>query len=467
MLVKRFVLSFVLLLLLMIALPACASSAPADTGDEAPTVAPPTDEPSPTAAPTATASPTPNPSPTAAPPTPTATTAGPSVLDYTAAVGGNRAGQWDSANAQTYQELHPDLEIDRTQINLYGSPIPSAFYILLDSNRQPDVFSSFIGGRLYSYVEEGAIADISDLWQEMGWDETFPEPIKEMATVDGRQYFVPMAVQWNPIWYRTDIFAEHDLAPPETWEEFLQICDTLHAEGYIPITLATNGWTPPMARWFTILNMRLNGPEFHERLMRGEERYDDERVRQVFEHWATMIDHNCFSDESTNYPTAADQIFEGEAAMYNLGEWLSESYNDGMPENFDFFSLPVLNPDVPRGEIALVYGAYMSAETEHPEEARDFLAYLGSAESQTSNVETLGRVATNLEVDPSLYNDVYRRGLQFVQEADHITQLFEFSAAPQVGGTGLVAFSNFWRNPDRIDAALERLESSRAQHHGE
>lgn len=148
------------------------------------------------------------------------------------------------------------------------------------------------------------------------------------------------AVQWNPIWYHTDIFAEHGLEPPETWEELLQICDTLHAEGYIPITLATSGWAPPMARWFTILNMRLNGPAFHERLMRGEERYDDERVRQALEHWATMIDHNCFSDESTNYPTAADQIHEGEAAMYNLGEWLSESYNDGMPENFDFLAFP-------------------------------------------------------------------------------------------------------------------------------
>lgn len=454
------------LLLTVVILAACGASDPAN-GGEASATPPPTDEPAPTAEPSPIPSPTAEPSPTAAPPTPTPTPAGEGALDYTAAVGGNPARDWDTANLEQYQMLHPDLEIDHTTVNLYSSPIPTAFYIFLDSNRQPDVFSSFIGGNLYNYVEQGAIADISDLWQEMGWDETFPEPVKEMATVDGRQYFVPMAVQWNPIWYRTDIFAEHDLAPPQTWDEFLQACDTLHAAGVIPIALSTTGWTPPMARWFTILNMRLNGPEFHQRLLRGQERYDDDRVRRVFEHWATMIEHNCFDDARTSYGDASDQILEGEAAMYNLGEWLSESYADGLPESFDFFSFPVLDPDLPRGEIALVYGAYMLADAEHPQEARRFLAYLGSAESQTTNVETLGRVATNLEVDQSLYNDVYRRGLQFVQEADHITQLFEFSAASAVGGEALSAFQEFWRNPDQIDETLTRLETARERQYGE
>jgi len=465
--VKSFLVYAILLLITVVALVACGASDPANTGEASATAPPPTDEPVPTAEPSPTAMPTVTPSPTTAPPTATPAPAREGVLDYTAAFGGRPASDWDEANVDQYQMQNPDLEIDRTGVNLYSSPIPTAFYIFLDSDQQPDVFSSFIGGNLYNYVEQGAIADISDLWQEMGWDETFPEPIKEMATVDGSQYFVPMAVQWNPIWYRTDIFAEHDLAPPETWDGLLQICDTLHAAGVIPIALSTTGWTPPVARWFTILNMRLNGPEFHQSLLRGQEQYDDERVRQVFEHWATMIEHNCFSDDATSYSMASDQIFDGEAAMYNLGEWLSESYDDGLPDTFDFFTFPTLDPDVPRGEIALVYGAYMTAAAEHPQEARRFLAYLGSAESQTTNVETLGRLATNLEVDPSLYNDVYRRGLQFVQEADHIQQLFEFSAAPEVGGQALDAFRNFWQNPDQIDETLSRLETARTQYYGE
>jgi multiple sugar transport system substrate-binding protein len=105
-----------------------------------------------------------------------------------------------------------------------------------------------------------------------------------------------------------------------------------------------------VARWFTILNLRLNGADFHEALMRGEASYEDERIRAVFEQWAEMLAHNCFPDNQLiGYGVAANQIHDGDAAMYNLGEWLVESYDDGFPDTFDFFNFPVLNPDVPQG----------------------------------------------------------------------------------------------------------------------
>jgi ABC-type glycerol-3-phosphate transport system substrate-binding protein len=389
------------------------------------------------------------------------------VLDYTAAYGGVPAWEWDQANVARYQEMYPGVEISHRGANLYGNPVPTAFYIFLNSDRQPDVFSSFIVGSLRAQVQQGAIQPISDLWQEMGWDEQFPEPIREMATIDGEQYFVPMALQWNPIWYRTDIFEEVGLAPPQSWEQFLTACETLDAAGYIPVAAASTGWTPPLARWFTILNLRLNGAAFHEQLMAGKVRYDDPRVRAVFERWAELFAHGCFAQGQTNYREAAQQIFDGEAAMYNLGEWLSESYDEGLPATFDFFSFPTLDPDVPRAEIVHVYGAYISAAAEHPREARRFLAYLGSAPSQTSNVQTLGRVASNLAVDPSLYNEVYRRGLAFVEDAAQITTLFEFNTDAIVAGPALQAFADFWQDPSTIDETMARLERARQQAYGD
>jgi ABC-type glycerol-3-phosphate transport system substrate-binding protein len=363
--------------------------------------------------------------------------------------------------------MHPGLDVNRIGANLYGSPVPNGFYIFLNSERQPDVFSSFVVGSLRDYVAQGAIADISDLWDEMGWHDTFPESVREMVTIEGKQYFVPTALQWNPIWYRKDIFADVGISPPQSWEEFLSACDALDAAGYIPVAVSTSGWTPPMARWFSILNLRLNGYEFHEALMRGEVSYGDPRVRTVFEYWAELFEHNCFAGGATSYPAAAQQIYDGEAAMYNLGEWLSESYDEGLPDTFDFFSFPILDPEVPRAEIVDVYGAYMVAGPDHPREARRFLAYLGSASSQTSNVETLGRVASNLEVDPSLYNDVYQRGLQFVQEAEHVTQLFEFNTRQEMAGEALRIFGQFWQNPQEIDEAIAALEAARIRFFGD
>ncbi|MFW6068303.1 MAG: ABC transporter substrate-binding protein [Chloroflexota bacterium] len=461
-----------LLLFSVLVLSACGPTAQ-ETGSEGQLNADPTDavseeEPmdeSPTEPPPTEAPPTePPPTPTEAPPTATATPGTPSgMLDHTIAFGGTQAYLWEADNGTRYQEMHPDLVLSRRSTNLYSSPVPNTFYGYLESEDQADVYTSFIVGSLRDYVAEGAIADIGDLWDEMGWHDAFPESIREMVTFDGKQYFVPMALQWNPIWYRTDIFAEVGLEPPQTWEEFLAACDTLSEAGYIPVTVATSGWTPPVARWFSILNMRLNGPQFHEALMDGEESYDDPRVRAVFEHWAELIEHDCFPEGRTSYQDAATQIFDGEAAMYNLGEWLSESREDGLPQTLDFFSFPILNPDVPRGEIVHVYGSYMPVNAQHPIEARRFLAYLGAVESQTSNVETLGRVASNVNVDSSLYNDVYSRGLQFVQEADHITQLFEFNTHSAMAAEGLRLFVRFMGNPQEIDEVIEELEAARVR----
>ena len=417
----------------------------------------PTDTPIPA---TATIEPTPTTDPNATPE--------PQTLNYLTYHGNPASGEWDETNFNLYLEMNPHVTGAIEKRTLYSSPVPLTFYNLITKDEPADVIASFIVGHLRPYVEQGLIADISDLWAEQGWDDLFPASVKELVTIDGKQYFVPLAAQWNPIWYRADIFEEVGLTPPQSWEEMLTACETLHEAGYIPITVSAVGWNPPIARWFTILNMRLNGAEFHESLMRGEESYEDPRVRTVFEHWGEMVEHNCFPENQLiGYRVAADQIYDGDAAMYNLGEWLSESYSDGLPATFDFFNFPILNPDVTQGEIVHMYGAFMPANAQNPEAARDFLAFLGSAESLSTRKDTLNQLVLNLNVNHSSYSLAYQKGLTFVSEAEHMTQLFEFNTHPDIALKGLTEFARFYPNPAAIDMAIANLEAARLEAMGE
>ena len=452
--------AFVLLLLMACqSLPATENISVSQATEAPPTEAPPTE----TAVPS-TNTPIP-PTDTPIPPTPTTdpnTTPKPQTLNYLTFHGSVASGEWDQANFDAYLEMNPHIIGTIDKRTLYSSPVPLTFYNLVAKDEPSDVVASFIVGHLRSYVEQGLIADISDLWAEQGWDDVFPASVKELVTVDGKQYFVPLAAQWNPIWYRADIFEEVGLTPPQSWAEMLTTCQTLHEAGYIPITVSAVGWNPPLARWFTILNMRLNGAAFHEALMRGEESYEDPRVRAVFEHWAEMLDHNCFPEKQLiGYGVAANQIYDGEAAMYNLGEWLSESYADGLPDTFDFFNFPMLNPDVTQGEIVHMYGAFMPAQAQNPEAARDFLAFLGSADSLSTRQETLNQLVLNLNVEHSSYSPAYQKGLVFVAEAEHMTQLFEFNTHPDIALKGLTEFARFYPNPAAIDIVIANLEAAR------
>lgn len=465
---KKLIALFMILIVLLMACQTQSEAEPTPVAavvTEAPTRLPATATPVP---PTETPEPTPTETtvPTELPPTETPEPSG--RLNYVAYYGGQPAGNWDLSNFQTYKEAHPGLETDYYGSSIYSAPVPRPIHSRITREETADVFGSFIVGALYPHIEQGYIMDISDLWAEQGWDAVFPERLKAYVSVDGRQYFVPQAFQWNPIWYRTDIFAEVGIDVPQSWEEFLTACDTLHEAGYVPVTVSSLNWTPPVARWFTLLNLRLNGAEFHEALMRGEESYADPRVRAVFEHWQEMFAHNCFG-QRVGYGEAADQIYNGEAAMYNLGEWLAESYPNGMPDTMDFFSFPVMNPDVPHAEIVHLYGAFIHANTPNEAIARDYLAYLGSVESQTSNVEALNRVVANQQVDQSLYSDVYQKSFEFLQNAEQITQLYELNTDPAMAETGLRAFTDFFQSPtdETIDEVLADLEAKRVRVYGE
>lgn len=395
------------------------------------------------------------------PATPTANLSG--ELNYIAFHGGALAGELERENFEAYLAQHQNLTGKFESFDLYSAPVPRDIHEVLNRANPPDVMSGFVGGVLTEYIQQGKLADLSDLWRAQGWDRVFPKSLKDASSYNGKQYFVPMAIQWNPIWYRKNIFEELQLSIPTTWEELLSACERIAEAGYIPLAISVEGWNPPVARWFTILNLRLNGAQFHEELMRGKVSYTDPRVRAVFEHWAEMFERNCFAEDSaqSTYPVALRQFMFGQAAMYNLGEWLFESIPSQFNPAFDFFSLPTLNENVERAEIVHLYGAYMLSDTKNRAAAEDFLAYRGSVETQELHWIRLHRLVGNREVKQRYFSETYLKGLDFVTESKQMAPLFEFNTEPSVAELGLESFVAFWNDPSEIDSILNALEEGR------
>lgn len=392
-------------------------------------------------------------------------------LRYMAYYGGNNAGDWDFENISHFDDIHDDITVDYDRFNIYSQIVPLRHFSRQMSADPPiDVFTTLIGGgMLQNAIINGEIADITDLWEEMGWFDYYPQSVIDMAGYEGRQYFVPMAFQWNPVFYRADIFEAVGTSPPESWDELLETCETLTAEGYVPFTIAITDWNAPVLRWFTMLNLRLNGAEFHNALMRGEESYLDDRVRAVLEHWEEAYEHNCFSPSKANisYGGAVDQIENGDAAMYLLGEWLYESTDEQTEAQLDFFSFPFIDPDVPQDELVHFYGAYMHANSENPQAALELLRYLGSAESQLSNVQNGNRAVATSEIDRDLMPEYQQRGVEFLENANQIVPLMEVSNLNNnMANRALNLITTFFVDlgtEDRIDFVLNGLEAERVE----
>lgn len=84
----------------------------------------------------------------------------------------------------------------------------------------PDVVLGLGAGMPVEYAARNAIVDLSELegFEEVR-DKMYPETFKPL-TYRGDVYALPETVNFRCVYYRTDVFEELGLTPPETWDEF-------------------------------------------------------------------------------------------------------------------------------------------------------------------------------------------------------------------------------------------------------
>ena len=371
----------------------------------------------------------------------------------------------DEMLVEMFNEQNPENPVQLSTVN--HEDFKQAIRAFLVADPAPDVMTWFAGNRARFFIDKGLILDISDLWEEEGWNEQFPKGFRAMSEVDGKAYFVPLEWYWWAMFYRKSLFEEHRVTPPETWDELLAACDTFNEAGITPITIGTKyRWTA--AAWFDYINMRLNGPEFHLDLMLGKESYDDPRVKAVFEKWRELFDHNCFIDDAAAYSwqEGLDPFNQGDAAMYLMGQFILDSTAEEVQDDVDFFRFPIIDPDMPIGEDAPTDGYFMSVNANNVDGGKEFLAFMGSAEAQSVVVEELGRLAVNPDVDASLYTPMQQKGLELINGADLVVQFYDRDTTPEMADLGMNGMMAFWDDPyndEVLDDILVELDAARQE----
>jgi multiple sugar transport system substrate-binding protein len=88
---------------------------------------------------------------------------------------------------------------------------------------------------LGSLVDNGTLVDIDAWWSEnaadFGADDFIPVFSETFSVVDGVRYGVPYDGDLHLLWYNTTIFEEYNVEPPDTWDEYLEVCQTITDAG--------------------------------------------------------------------------------------------------------------------------------------------------------------------------------------------------------------------------------------------
>ena len=84
---------------------------------------------------------------------------------------------------------------------------------------------------LGSLVENGVLVDVTDWWEanakELQFDDFLPSLADIYTVIEGRRYGIPYDGDLHVLFYNTTLFEKHNLKPPETWDDYLEVCKTI------------------------------------------------------------------------------------------------------------------------------------------------------------------------------------------------------------------------------------------------
>jgi multiple sugar transport system substrate-binding protein len=295
-------------------------------------------------------------------------------------------GVWDQNQKPAMQELaaaftktHPNIAIDvqLTPWEGYWTKLKAA----VTGGAAPDVFW-MNGPNFQLYASNKVIAPNP----EQVDTSVYPKALVGLYTFDGKMYGLPKDMDTIGVWYNKKLFDAKRMPYPKdgwTWADF--------QDAAAKLTDAKAGVHGTAAELTSFQEYQYNtiaqaggyviSPD-------GKKSgYDDPKTIQGLKFWTDLLDKKESPDLKTMTDTVPLQLFEsGKIAMYWGGSWNVSEFtgNEYTKDKVDVAPLP-------KGErqATVIHGVanVVGAKTKHPQQAWEFVKFLGS----TDAADILGR----------------------------------------------------------------------------
>ena len=324
-----------------------------------------------------------------------------------------------------------------------------------------DAFTWFAGYRARYYAAKGLVAPLDDVWSTIGGN--FSDSIAKASTGDdGKKYFVPI---YNYPWgffYRKSVWKDKGYSEPATFDELKTLCEKMKADGLIPIAFADkDGW--PAMGTFDYLNMRLNGYQFHVDLCAHKESWDQQKVKDVFDNWKSILPYHDPAALGATWQEAAQTLGSKKSGMYLLGSFVTQQFSDkAVLADIDFFPFPEMAAEGRDAVEAPIDGYMLSKKGGDNQAAKDLLAYIGSAEGADAYYAA---DPSNLPVakgaDLSKLTPLNKKCADIIANAKSISQFFDRDALPAMANNVMIpALQGFVKSGSIDTANLEKQAKS-------
>ena len=282
----------------------------------------------------------------------------------------------------------------------------------------------------------------------------FVDAAKVGATYKGTVYGYPLAIETYALFYNKDLVKE----PPKTWEDVVKFAASYNDKSqnkYALVWPVSDGYYNYM--FMSSFGAQLFGPNGDDRAQHNINSAASVKGLTYFQQLRAKILDVPSADMTGDFCNSS--FTEGKAAMIITGPWKTADFTTA-GVNFGITTIPEFpGQGKPATSFSGVRLAFVSAYSEHPEEAAEFAAFL----TQKENLEK--RFAITKQLPPRkdiTTNDPLSNGIlaqtQYAVPMPTIPQMNTYWSA--MGS----AYAGIWDGDDvkaDLNAAAQAMESAR------
>ena len=253
----------------------------------------------------------------------------------------------------------------------------------------PDIMLANYNHEVSRFIERCALSDLSDLPESDRVREDIWPLMDAFGSCEGQVSALPYSVMMSGVIYNKEIFEEYGLEVPRTWDEMIEVADTLKANGVDPFYAtfsSSEAWTIGQG-WFDYsIISSLDVLDFFDRLyVQGTDVGPDSDVSFEKDFADPVEKMRYLADNYTNadarnrtYGDGNSAMAQGKGAMIMQGPWAFSEIAKSNPDlELGSFPLPMTDdPEDVKARLNTDLALMIPEDSQHKEEARDFLQYL-------------------------------------------------------------------------------------------
>jgi glucose/mannose transport system substrate-binding protein len=309
-----------------------------------------------------------------------------------------------------YKGLYPNVEIvNATVAGGAGSNAKAVLKTRMLGNDPPDSFQVHMGHELIdTWVTTGYMDPLDDIFTSEGFDKAFPKGVLDIVSHDGHYWSVPVNIhRANVLWYNKKVFDANGLKPPETFDEFFALAETLKGKGITPLALGDNGIWASTHLFETVLIGTL-GADKYIGLWTGATDWNGPEVRQALENMKKMLSYANSDHSALSWDQANQMVIDGKAGMTIMGDWVDA---DNLAKKFaDSGWAPAPGNKGIYDALSDTFGLPKGAK--HVDQAKAWLKLAGSKAGQEAFNPLKGSICARTDCDVKLFGPYLQSAMQ-------------------------------------------------------